>query len=408
MRSLLRAGEPLFWVLGFAAITGLAVLVLSYFLSTEKICPDFLQFWTAGQLVASGQSPYSAEDQARVQRQLGWDRDKQGLRSYDFLPFYYSPWLAFTCVIFLPLGYSTAKLAWLVVNVELLLLSGYQLSRLLDGIPRWISLAAVPCFAMAILGVLIGQIAPLLLFLIVAAWRLLALGRDFWAGTVLALLLTKPQVGIVLAAALLLWSARQHRWSVLLGFALSVSILCAVSFVLLPRWPWQLAEALDQTPLVTQDSPWPSVTWLAVLRTAGAHGSVLWLLYFAAAAPGGALLLVGAWNRQMALNQVIAWAIPITFVVVPYARLYDLTILIIPLLLLLAAKRSARWSVPVFVACLVVSFLQLTWVRPSDPYRFEVSFFWMPVFLLLASLGQTLAMQFSTSTPNCPQKVTVL
>jgi hypothetical protein len=381
-----RIGELLLWVIGFAVTTSVAVLASSRFIPSEKLCPDFLQFWTAGQLLASGHSPYDAEQQARVQRQLGWDKEKQGLGTYEFLPFYYPPWLAIACTVFLPLGYPTAKVTWFVVNAEVLFLSGYHLGRLLNGVPRWIALAAVPCFGIALLGVLIGQTSALMLFLIVASWRLLAKERDFSAGAVLAFLLTKPQVGVVLVAALLLWGARQRRWPALVGFSACLSTLCLISFALMPDWPWQLVDALDRNPLVTEDSPWLSVTWWAVLRTLGLPHFAAWLAYVAVVGPCLFLLVHKAWDRQATIETVIAGAIPTTFMVVSYARIYDLTILIVPLLLLLPGRLKARWTALLFLACIVFSFLQLAWVRPSDPYRFEVSFFWMPALLFLAWL----------------------
>jgi hypothetical protein len=367
-----------------------------------------LQFWTAGQLVASGHSPYSAEDQARVQRQLGWDKEQQGLGIYEFLPYYYPPWLAIACMVFLPLGYPTAKVTWFVLNVELLLLSGYHLGRLLDGVPRWISLAAVPCFCFALLSVLFGQTSAMMLFLIVASWRLLATGRDFTAGAVLALVLTKPQIGVLFVAALLLWAARQQRWPVLIGFSASLSALCLVSSALMPDWPWQLVAALNRTPLVTEDSPWLSVTWWALVRTLRLPRFGLWPAYVLVAGPCLLLLLHESWDRRAAVGTVIELAIPTTFMVVPYARLYDLAILSVPLLLLLPGRLTARWTAVVFLACMVFPFLQLYWVRPSDPYRCEVSFFWVTALLILTWLFRRPAVKRSSvSLPDCQQKATV-
>ena len=323
------------------ALTSAAVAACSRLIPAEKVCPDFLQFWTAGQLLASGHSPYAAEDQARIQRQLGWNKDKQGLGIYEFLPYYYPPWLAMACMAFLPLGYPTAKVAWLVVNVELLVLSGYHLGRLMKGVPRWIALAAVPCFSFSILSVLFGQTSLLMLFLIVASFRLLDMGRDYLAGAVLALVLTKPQTGVVLVGAILLWAARQHRRPVLTGFSACLAALCVVSFGVIPDWPWQLHDALEQMPLVTQNSPWLSVTWWAVLESLGVPCLGLWPAYIAVAGPCLLLLLRTAWDRHATAGTVFAWAIPTTFMVVPYARLYDLTILIVPLLLLLPGQLKA-------------------------------------------------------------------
>jgi hypothetical protein len=384
IRSHVRLG---LCVLGLAMTTSAAVLAGARFVPTEKYGPDFVQFWTAGQLLASGHSPYNAEDQARVQRTIGWDKEKQGLGIYEFMPYYYPPWLGLACMAFLPLGYPTAKVAWLVLNVEALLLSGYHLGRLLQGVPRWIALVSVPCFAFALVSVLIGQIAPLMFLLIVVAWRLLEEGRDGLAGGVLALLVTKPQVGIILVGALLLWAARQRRWPVLVGFSTCLLTLCLVSFAVLPRWPWALLEALQFTPLVTRDSPWLSVTWWAVLQTLEVHRLGFWPAYIAVAGPCLLMLLRRAWDSQRTGGAVVAWAILTTFLVVPYLRLYDLTILLVPLLLLLPGRMATARMTALFLACMVLPFLQLYWVRLSDPYRCEVSFFWMPALLALAWLG---------------------
>jgi hypothetical protein len=411
MRSIPRIGKHLLWVLGFVATTGAAVIAGSQFVPSEKLCPDFVQFWTAGQLLASGHSPYSAEDQTRVQRELGWDREKQGLGTYEFLPYYYPPWLAMACMAFLPLGYPTAKVTWLVVNFELLLLSGYLLGRLLGEVPRWIALAAVPSFSFALLSVLSGQTSPLMLFLIVVSWRLLDLGRDRLAGVVLALVLTKPQIGVLAVGALLLWSARQRRWPVLVGFCTCLLALCLVSFAVLPEWPWQLLGALERTPLVTQDSPWLSVTWWAVLETLTILAipyPALWLAYLVVAGPCLLLLLRKAWDRQVEAGDVLALAIPTTFLVVPYARLYDLTILIVPLLLLLPGNLKSPWTTTIFLACMALSFVQFYWVRPSNPYRFEVSLFWLPSLLALAwSLRFVAGGRTTSASSDCQQKATV-
>jgi hypothetical protein len=376
----------LFWLMGFVALTSAAVVAWSRLIPSDKVCPDFLQFWTAAQLLASGHSPYAAEDQASLQRQLGWDKDKQGLGIYEFLPYYYPPWLAVACMGFLPLGYPTAKVTWLVLNAELLLLSGYHLGRLLEGVPRWISLAAVPCFSCSLLSVLFGQTSPLVLFLIIASFRLLDVGRDYPAGAVLALVLTKPQLGVVLTGGILLWVARQRRWPVLLGFSACLLVVCVVSFAVIPDWPWQLQAALERTPLVTQDSPWLSVTWWAVLRSMGVPRFGFWPAYLAIACPCLLILFRKAWDRHATAGVVLAWAILSTFMVVPYARLYDLTILVIPLLLLLPGQVNAPSTTAFFLACMVLPFVQLYWVRPSDPYRSEVSFFWLPALLALVWL----------------------
>jgi hypothetical protein len=396
------------WIVGFAVTTGAVVTAWSWFVPSEKLCPDFMQFWTAGQLVASGHSPYSAEDQERVQRQLGWEKKKQGLGIYEFLPYYYPPWLALACTLFLQPGYPTAKVTWLVINAELVLLSGFHLGRLLYGVPRWIALATVCCYSFSTVSVLIGQTSPLILFLVVASWRLLEAGRDRLAGGVLALVLTKPQIGTLVVCALLIWAARQRRWPVLVGFCVCLLSLCLVSFAVMPHWPRQLLGALERSPLVTRDSPWLSVTWWAVLKTLEIKHPLFLPVYLAVAVPSLLLLVCKAWNREATVGSVLACSIPLTFMVVHYARLYDLLILIIPLLLMLPGRLTAPRTATLFMGCLLLSFVQLHWVRLGDPYRCEVSYFWLPALLaLLPSIGLVAGAPGSAASPGCQQKWTV-
>src|SRR4051812_1042860 len=124
MRSWLR---PMGWSLGFV----LATIFLAYFgkeaFPSEKLCPDFIQFWTAATLIKAGQSPYDADLQASIQRGLGWDKATVGEGLYAFLPYYYPPWLGLACVPLLPLGYPTARLVWFVFLGDLLLAAGFLL-----------------------------------------------------------------------------------------------------------------------------------------------------------------------------------------------------------------------------------------------------------------------------------------
>src|SRR5262249_48240700 len=118
-------------------------------------------------------------------------------------------------------------------------------------------------------------------------------------------------------------------------------------------------------------------------------------------------LIRTAWDRHATAGDVFAWAIVTTFIVVPYARLYDLTILLVSLLLLLPGQLKAPWTAPLFLACLVLPFAQLYWVRPTNPYRYEVSFFWLPVLLAIAWFVR-LFVRGRPPSPECQQKATLV
>ena len=144
-RSLLPS-SVLAWVVGFAVLTTLLVWAGRAVIPPGKACPDYICYWAAGKNLAAGQSPYDVDAQTRIQHALGWDKTKDGLGIYEFLPFYYPPWFAMLCAAFVPLGYETARIAWQVVNLELVLLTAYLLRDLVPGVPRAVPLAVVPLF----------------------------------------------------------------------------------------------------------------------------------------------------------------------------------------------------------------------------------------------------------------------
>ena len=64
--------RPWAWLAGVTVVAALVVLAGRAVMPWEKMFPDLLCYWTAGKLVASGQNPYDAVAQVRVQREAGW------------------------------------------------------------------------------------------------------------------------------------------------------------------------------------------------------------------------------------------------------------------------------------------------------------------------------------------------
>ncbi|MGE5754559.1 MAG: hypothetical protein ACM35G_02405, partial [Planctomycetaceae bacterium] len=85
------------------------------------------------------------------------------------MPYYYPPWLGLALTALVPLGYPAAKVAWVSLDFELLLVTGYLLRNAVAGAPRWFPMVVVPAFAFSIFSALAGQTAPLVLSLIAAS-----------------------------------------------------------------------------------------------------------------------------------------------------------------------------------------------------------------------------------------------
>jgi len=379
------------------AITLVATLCLEGLLAIapwEKLVPDFICYWTAGKLVASGQSPYDIALQTRIQRGCGWVKETDGLGRFDFLPYYYPPWFAAFCALLLPLGFQGAKIAWFFLTLELLLLSGYLLRDAVPGLPRSIPLATVPVFVFSLIALFVGQTAVPILFCAVVVWRLLASGSDCLAGVALACLTTKPQVTAILVLALLLWSARRRRWGVVFGFALTLGALALASALIVPGWPVEMIRAGQRTPPPTVYFPWIGTTWFLILETIGLKSWSLWGLYLVVAVPFLVVVAQAALARSRPLEDVMALGLLAPFVVAPYARHYDFPVLLIPLFVLLGRRLSEVVGTILLVALLVLPYIHFGILvkfkekYPSNVRLFpEFTFFWVPLLLTLIWLA---------------------
>jgi hypothetical protein len=318
---------------------------------------DFLCYWTAGKLLTAGHSPYDPVAQARVQRDLGWDKNARGGGRYEFLPFYCPPWFGLFCAPLAAVGYPAAERVWSFINVECLLLSSLLLRDSARGVLRALAPAVVLAFFPTLLAVWAGQVSLVILLLITAAWRLLDQRRDRVAGAILSCVTIKPQISCLLLAGVLLWSVRRRRWGVVGGFAAGLGLLCLASTAVVPSWPAEMLRATRVTPLPTDAWPWVGVSWNLALRTLGLHGWVLWLAYAAAAIPLTLMTLGAAWDRDRPLRDVLALGLIAAFFVSPYAQLYDFPVLVIPLLVLLGERLTGRTGAALLGAFLLVPYM---------------------------------------------------
>jgi Glycosyltransferase family 87 len=386
--------RPWIWLAGITLLTTVCVWGLLAIAPWENMVPDFVCYWTAGALIASGHSPYDVGLQTEIQRRCGWDKSKDGLGKFDFLPYYYPPWFAAGCALLLPLGYQGAKIAWFLVNLELLLVTAYLLRDAVPGLPRSIPLATVPIFTFSVIALFVGQTLIMILFLVAIVWRLLQRGSDYAAGAALACLTTKPQLTGVLVLALLLWSARQRRWAVAHGFVLALAALGLASALILPWWPIEMLQASQKTLPPTTYFPWIGTTWFLILKTIGLSSWGLWVPYLGVAIPFLILVTWQACDRSHPLEDIIALGLLAPFIVAPYGRHYDFPVLLIPMYVLLARRLSEISGAILLFALVILPYIHFgVLVRfrqkyPSNVRLFpEFTFFWVPLLLVLIWLA---------------------
>jgi len=378
------------WLAGITLLALVLVFAGWAVMPKGKMFSDYITYWTAGKLVAEGQSPYDVDRQIELQRALGWDRSINGRGVLDFLPYYYPPWFALGCTLLVPLGFAGGKLAWFFLNLELLFLTGFVLRDAVPGVPRSIALVAVPLGLFSVEALLAGQTTILILFLAALAWKLLDGHRDRAAGVALACLTTKPQLAAVLVLALGIWAVRQRRWGVVYGFAATLALLCLASSAVLPSWPMEMLSATRQTLPPTEYFPWLGNTWFLILRTLGLRTWSLWVLFLVVALPFLWAVVKTAIDPARPLRDVIALGLLAAFFVAPYGRDYDFPVLWIPALVLIGERLSEKAGAALLVGLIVIPYLQfILLVRysrlivPEVDFYIECTYFWVPALLAI-------------------------
>src|SRR5262249_40944176 len=67
--ALRRLDSPWVWLAGTALVTAACVWLLRTYAPPKKIVPDYVCYWAAGKLVATGQNPYDEALQTRIQHE---------------------------------------------------------------------------------------------------------------------------------------------------------------------------------------------------------------------------------------------------------------------------------------------------------------------------------------------------
>ncbi|MGI3184884.1 glycosyltransferase family 87 protein [Nioella aestuarii] len=189
---------------------------------------DFRVFWAAARLAVSGE-PLAAFDPARL-------TEIHGIAGDDWLPWVYPPTFL---LILLPLGHLSFFAAWLVFTAMSLLAILLAIRPLAAGHRGlWAAIALAPAMLPALL---LGQVSVLWAAGLVTVLAALQAGWPVLAGVVCGLLTIKPQLGVMLAIALV--AGRQWKT---IGAAVSATLVFAAlaTFAFgLAYWPAMLDAA---------------------------------------------------------------------------------------------------------------------------------------------------------------------
>jgi len=284
---------------------------------------DFVNVYTAGHMVWDGglSRIYDLAAYADYQRQLFDGAVANHYYSYTPVSFFYV-WL------FAPLPYVVAYLLWIALTGAAFLLAARPYLR--DaGLPAWLALV-VPAAAV---NVWAGHYGFLFGALWLAAWRLLD-SRPRTAGLLIGLMIVKPHLALLMPLLL----ARRGDWTAFLYAGITVFGLVAASGLLFgpDYWITYVRDTLLMQAALVDDTNqfflrmMPTV--LPTMLHAGAGLQVAWAVQAVFAV--GAIAALWRFMPRDPGRAGLAAACA-TFLILPYAFIYDMTVVSIAALVLM-------------------------------------------------------------------------
>jgi len=324
------------WVAWLASL----LLGQGYFdLAGQVIGTDFLQYYTAGHILHAGDSArlYDLDYQMIVEANI-IEPELQ-----DFFGFILPPFMAWLFLPFAMLPYGLSFAVWSFLGLIALWISFRFLLKQTTSVRNiytW-ALTWFPVFA----AVAFGQNSLLSLFLFSLTYYLWLRERPFLAGMAASLLAYKPQLLLGLG---FLWLLRWRKdWHALLGLALGGGALVLLCFTTLPAASRAYVdfafEVLPDLPNWAGRQIWHTQTfyefWLLLLPKLPTVANILRLVLVGIGAVGFV-----RFSRRYSEEKPLLFASMICFLiwVSPHANIYEMSLLLIPAVLLWEHRSDLR------------------------------------------------------------------
>jgi hypothetical protein len=356
---------------------------------------QFVIPWAAGRSwLLEGLDPYDPQVVQLARRTLNTS-DFQG----QFPPIAELTEPVLNLVFSLPLSllpYEIARTIWVTLLMVSVGLSGFLLFKISHWKTSLPEKAVVIVLLMAWLpslqSVMMGGLAPLMVFLIFYGVYAILKGKDTLAGFLLALTFGSVPITFLILILLIVWSFIKGRWSILIAYFSGLAFLWVVSLILLPGWPsgW-LGMVLNnyfnldwvQTPLMAASELLPGISRFLMI---GLH-------------VGAAVFLLVAWIVTLSSREPVApWRIllllNLAFLFQPMHPAHQLGFAL-PALFLAFRYWSERWGLVGrgISWLLTLGILILPWMTADFPLdfssrlAFEGLVIWVPIVALAALLS---------------------
>jgi len=328
---------------------------------------DFYPIWlTSREALLQHRNPYDPEMTREIQTGLfgrPLDTRNPAAASAHYREFAYP---AYVDLLFWPLGILPFSVVRFALAIALTVLTALSISLWMRALQLTASANFIAITVMLTLssysvleGLFADQPGLIVGFLLPAACVALVDNCFFLAGSLFAFTFIKPQVSIVVAAYLLLWSI--SRWRMRRGFVLGLISWTAVLVTLsLTVWPHWIADWLHVLSGYGRYSPPPLLTYSLGPRLGQYLGPPLNFLLLAAAVPlAWKMRRLDAASPSFALTISLLLALT-SITLLPGQAVYDHVILLPGILLVACTWRKAAGSRS-FRMILIVAALVLFW-----------------------------------------------
>ncbi len=357
---------------------------------------DFRSYWSASYLLGHRENMYDGERMLEIQRTYA------GVPAGTWpLVTLSPPWSVLMFVPLTLLPFERAAWIMLLINVLLLGMSGILLWQnvVRDGPARkrlWIPLLAAFAFSINLTAIMNGQTTIFALAMVAAFLALEKQRRDVWAGVAIAATLVKPQTVFVTIVIVMLEILRTRRWRMAWGFVGTAVATALILWALRPPWLQEYLtntremnalgwESSNLTGILFVLTNWTGVRFLAVLVIP--------------------LVALGLWRMGTRLNfrLIVDASLLLSLITAPYGFSYDQTVLLAPLLTILALIASG--AIPtvesvVILGALIAADAVSYYERILSPS--ELYYFWVPLVVAVLYVYSLLRTRASPVLPKSP------